>query len=106
MYTTYPCCSALKWLNSRRVIVRLNFEYATKTISYIYQSCIFLPCFYKQFCTVAGKCLKPFNGIFVAAMLAPHNGVHGYFIKIGRTAEYLFYFFKFFFAKTEFGGLL
>jgi hypothetical protein len=39
-------------------------------------------------------------------MFAPHNGVHGNFSEIWRTAQYFFYFFKFFFAKAQLSGLL
>src|SRR5690606_9207240 len=74
--------------------------------AYIYQPGIFLTGFYQQALPFTRKGFQPFNGVFVTAMLAPHNGVHSYLIKVWGTTEYLLYFFEFVFAKTQLYGLL
>ena len=105
MYTAHTCSRALEGLYSGGVVMTFYLEYAAPAIAYIYQAGIFFPGLYQQLGAIARQGLQPFYGVFVAAMLTPHYGVHGYFIKIGGTAQYFFYLFKFFFAKAEFGGL-
>src|ERR1035437_203389 len=103
--TTHTRCRTLERLNGGRMVVRLYLKHAAPAIAYIYQASIFFPRFYQQFSAITRQGFEPFYTVFIAAMFAPHYGVHGGLRKIGRTSQYLFYFFKFFFAKAQFYGL-
>ncbi len=82
-----------------------NFEYTGPTVADIYRPAFSSPAFTSSRAAFPGEALQPYDGVLVAAVLAPHHGVHAQFGEVRGTAQDGFYAFKFVCCKSKlFGG--
>ena len=86
----------LVWFDGAGVVMAFDLEAAGQSVADIHQSGIFFTGLGEQFAAVAGKGFQPGDGVFVAAVLAPHHGIHTQFIEVGGPAQDFPDFVKFF----------
>ena len=84
---------ALVGLDGRRVVVALDFEADREAIAEVHEAGVFFTRGSEHFHAGAvaglGQLLEPENGVFVGAVLAPHNGVDAQLGEVRHAAEQL-----------------
>ena len=96
---------ALVRLHGRRVVVRLNFERAGKSVANVDESGILFAGLGEHVRTLFGQRLQPHNRVFVRAVLAPHHRIHAELGEVGHAAKARTNRVKFFGQKAELLGL-
>src|SRR5450432_1842614 len=88
------------------MVMGLNFKYNTQSVTDIHQSRIFFSRFHQHFLSVTGKCFQPSDGIFIAAMFAPHGTECTELGKVGGPAQFLTNQFKLFCSSRSCSAVL
>jgi hypothetical protein len=85
----YTGSGTLERLDRGGMIVGLDLEYDTQSVTDVHQPGIFLTGLHQHTPPIPGQGLEPSDGILITAVFTPHTGESAELIEIGGTAEFL-----------------